>query len=283
LSVANDEQGRFFKAAGLKPLSPSEILHHYETSTFTLEGRAALISQLIGFSALASKEDLELLTSSTIWEAQDGERLSLSQLLSRAATLSESFLEALARSGVSPMSLKNLIQRVNPRFGELIGTRVEDEKQQAKVTTGWTVLGGAPTSNLSQFDNYSGVEEPRWRTAELLVLTRLRQAGFEANDVSRQFVGYDINARIEGFEYFVEVKKVSSFSEPFSLTSNEQAFASQMGAKFVLAVVSMSADGLASTVAFIPNPVAKLQFERQCQKWVWECSVYRDHLQESIA
>jgi hypothetical protein len=282
LSVANDEQRRFFKAAGLKPLSPSEILHHYETSTFTLQDRAALISQLVGISALASEVDLEQLTSSPIWETQDGERLTLPQSLAKNAILSESFLEALAKIGVSTNSLRNLIQRVNPRFAELIGTPIEDAKQQSKVSTGWTVLGGPSSSNISQFDNYSGAEEPRWRAAEILVLNRLRQAGFDANDVSRQFVGYDINARIEGIEYFVEVKKVSSFSEPFTLTSNEQAFASQMGEKFVLAVVSMSADGLASTLAFIPNPAAKLQFERQCQKWVWECSAYRDHLQESI-
>jgi len=283
LSVANEEQSRFFKSAGIKPLSPSELLSHYETSTLTLEQRAALISQFVGFSALASQEDLKQLTSSPIWEAQDGEKLPLTQLLAKAATLPDSFIGALAKSGVSLTSLRNLVERVNPRFGELLGARVEDEKQQAKGSAGWSVLGGQPSSNISQFENYSGTEEPRWRAAELLVLNRLREAGFEANDVSRQFVGYDINARIEGFEYFVEVKKVSSFSEPFSLTSNEQAFASQMGAKFVLAVVSMSADGMASTLAFIPNPVAKLQFERQCQKWVWECSAYRDHLQESIA
>lgn len=282
VQTANEEQASFFKTTGLKALSPGEFLEHFEVSRWPKDARAALVGQLASVSALVTNEDLERLTSSSIWESEDGSQLPLTEFLDQKSEISQSFLDALSKNGVNFTLLRSLVQRVNQNFDELFIPAPSASLPMQEVN-GWKVLGSPSATNFPPLQGKPVIEEPMWRTAELYVLTSLRQAGFEANDVSRQFVGYDIHARKDGAEYFVEVKKVSSFAEPFSLTSNEQAFASQMGAKFVLAVVSLSANGSRSTLAFIENPVAKLDFERQCQKWVWECSNYMEFLQEGIA
>lgn len=279
INSVNEEQSSFFKAIGLRSISPTEILKHYEVSEWSRESRAALIGQIVGVSALASHEEVELATSSFIWESDNGGPLPLLEFLGQKSSLSPDFLELLHKTGASPAMLRNLVQRVNPSFGDLFKSG-QGESNASEAVKKWNVLGTERSTNLTSLQGKHELDEPMWRTAELYVLSRLRQEGFEANDVSRQFVGYDIHARIGGTEYFVEVKKVSSFSEPLSLTSNEQAFAGQMADKYILAVVSASASAAGSTLAFIQNPVAKLDFERQCQKWVWECSSYREYLEE---
>lgn len=282
VQTTNDEQISFFKSLGLKALSPGELLKYFEVSQWPKESRAALIGQVASASALATREDLELLTSTSIWESEDGRQRPLSDYLSQESKISMSFLDLLSKNGASIAFLKSMVQKVNQNFGELFNF-APNESAPIQEVNGWKLLSAPRAPTFPSMQGSPVIEEPMWRTAELFVLSSLRQAGYEANDVSRQFVGYDIHARKDEVEYFVEVKKVSTFAEPFSLTSNEQAFASQMGAKFVLAIVSLSADGSRSTLAFIANPTAKLGFERQCQKWVWECSNYREFLQEGIA
>jgi len=279
----NEDQLSFFRSVGIKPLIPAELLSHYETTSLSRDNRVSLIAQLLGMSAVASPQDVSLMASSPIWETVAGEVSTLPKMVEKLEQLSPSFLGALEQNGVSVKSLSGLLQRANPDFKGLIGVELENSRTESQSPESWTAPENSQESVFFVPQDALGLDEPMWRTAELFVLKKLRDAGFEANDVSRQFVGYDINAKLNGVEYFVEVKKVSSFSEPISLTSNEQAFANHTGSNFVIAVVSVSASGHASTLAFISNPVAKLQFERQCQKWVWECSTYRDHLRDSIS
>lgn len=278
----NEDQVAFFRSVGIKPLLPAELLSHYETVSLNRESRVSLIAQLLGMSAVASPQDVSLIASSPIWETVEGNVSTLPKMLEMTEQISPLFLGALEQSGVSTKSLSGLLQRVNPDFKALVGMELANPSTESQAHENWNANENLQESVFFVPQEALGLEEPMWRTAELFVLKKLRDAGFEANDVSRQFVGYDINAKLNGVEYFVEVKKVSSFSEPISLTSNEQAFANHTGSNFVIAVVSVSTSGHASTLAFISNPVAKLQFERQCQKWVWECSTYRDHLRDSI-
>jgi len=101
----------------------------------------------------------------------------------------------------------------------------------------------------------------------------LEGQGWEAEDVSRQNIGYDIEGKSpEGETFFVEVKLVGSSDKPFTLTSNEEAVARQNGAKYIIAIVCQSREFL--EVAFIRDPVQQLNMIRQCRQWVWECSDY---------
>ncbi len=113
----------------------------------------------------------------------------------------------------------------------------------------------------------------RWRGAEQHVFQILSAQNWQVEDVSRQNVGYDIEGVTEnGEEVFIEVKLIESPSQPFTLTSNEEAVARQKGLKYQIALVRQTGNSL--EVAFIRDPVKQLKMTRQCRQWVWECSDY---------
>jgi hypothetical protein len=125
----------------------------------------------------------------------------------------------------------------------------------------------------SVFNQASSLSLKKWRGAEEQVKNIFIAQGWSANDVSRQNLGYDIECvDKEGRKIFVEVKLIASPSQPFTLTSNEEAVARQNGDSYYLAIVQQLGDFL--DVCFIPNPVGKLELVRSCRQWVWECSQY---------
>jgi len=76
----------------------------------------------------------------------------------------------------------------------------------------------------------------------------------------------------EGKKLFIEVKLIETSTQPFIMTSNEEAVARQKGDSYLIAIVKQSGDSI--EVSFIPNPTKNLELVRQCRQWVWECSDY---------
>jgi hypothetical protein len=113
----------------------------------------------------------------------------------------------------------------------------------------------------------------RWRAAEEQVLELVKAWGWQATDVSRQNLGYDIEATTpEHMELFLEVKSIDYPGQPFTMTSNEEAVARQKGKAYRLVLVRQTSNAL--EVAFIEDPVHRLHLTRQCRQWVWECAAY---------
>lgn len=113
----------------------------------------------------------------------------------------------------------------------------------------------------------------RWRLAEQQVVSYLTASGWKASDVSRQNIGYDIEATTPtGEMVFIEVKSIDYPGQPFSMTSNEEAVAREKGKSYMLAIVRLSAEFL--EIAFIPDPTSRINLTRQCRQWVWDCSDY---------
>ena len=113
----------------------------------------------------------------------------------------------------------------------------------------------------------------KWRSAEQQVLDILASRGWQVKDVSRENIGYDIEGRTDqGESMAIEVKLIDYVGQSFTLTTNEEAVARQMGAKYHLAVVRQTQSHL--EIAFIPDPTDRLTLTRQCRQWVWECSGY---------
>ena len=91
-------------------------------------------------------------------------------------------------------------------------------------------------------------------------------------DVSLANLGHDLEVTMKsGQRKLVEVKSVTSFAEPFRLTSNEYATASSSGPDYVLAIV-VNSDNF--EIRFVRDPVEALSFERRCERWSWQCSDY---------
>lgn len=113
----------------------------------------------------------------------------------------------------------------------------------------------------------------KWRSAEQQVLEILNAEEWTAKDVSRQNIGYDIEARNpQGEIICFEVKSLKYEGQDFSLTSNEEAIAREKGAAYVLALVIQKKEQL--HVMFIKDPLKVIKLERQCRQWVWLCSSY---------
>lgn len=118
-----------------------------------------------------------------------------------------------------------------------------------------------------------GIALKRWRGAEQQVLALLAARGWRVEDVSQQNIGYDIEGLTpENEEVFVEVKAIEHPSQPFTLTSNEEAVGRQKGKAYRLAVVRQTSDHL--EVSFIEDPIHNLKLTRQCRQWVWVCAAY---------
>ena len=114
----------------------------------------------------------------------------------------------------------------------------------------------------------------RWRSAERNAMEYIK--AFEAvlgiADVSQANLGYDLEVTLKnGRRKLVEVKSVSSFSEPIRLTSNEYASAASSGRDYILAIVI---NGDQFSIRFFSDPVSTLSFERRCVRWSWQCNEY---------
>ncbi|WP_395006141.1 sacsin N-terminal ATP-binding-like domain-containing protein [Undibacterium sp.] len=114
----------------------------------------------------------------------------------------------------------------------------------------------------------------KWRSAEQQIFDLFNKKGWSAIDVSRQNVGYDIEATsIDGRKYYIEVKSLNFKGQEFTLTSNEEATAREKGTSYIIALVLQQNDEL--SVMLIEDPASSLKFERQCKQWVWLCSSYQ--------
>lgn len=134
------------------------------------------------------------------------------------------------------------------------------------------ITSGSPrleTTNATQ----PQISLRRWRGAEQQVLALLAARGWKVEDVSRQNIGYDIEAHTpEGEDLCVEVKSLDYPGQPFNLTSNEEAVARQKGRAYRLVLVRQTNTHI--EIAFIADPINQLQLTRQCRQWVWECATY---------
>lgn len=113
----------------------------------------------------------------------------------------------------------------------------------------------------------------KWRSAEINVKEWFSSHPkvLTSKDVSKSNVGYDVEVKLKnGDEYYIEVKSVSSFNEPFEITNNEYAIGSQLKEKYIIACVSSSSENIIN-VMFIKNPIKHLFFEKRIKNISWLC------------
>ena len=124
----------------------------------------------------------------------------------------------------------------------------------------------------------------KWRSAEVNVKEWFSSHPkvLTSKDVSKSNVGYDIEVKFKnGDEYYVEVKSVSSFNEPFEITNNEYAIGSQLKEKYIIACVCSGSESVMN-VMFIKNPIKHLFFEKRIKSISWLCEDYIQHLSDSL-
>jgi len=120
----------------------------------------------------------------------------------------------------------------------------------------------------------------KWRSAEKNAEEYMKSLDgvLNVSNVSNANMGYDLEVLlINGKKIYIEVKSVSSFSEPIKITNNEYSSAHSYGTSYYIAVV-VNDDSF--QIRFIADPVNNLDFEKQIERWSWFCDSYREQLEE---
>lgn len=224
-------------------------------------GAAEIVAHLTNLHSMRQIEPESLKPSWRLW--QFGDRiLSMEEAKQETSSLAAAFVEKVAEKASSSTELRRLVAAMTDAA---VATRVLPEAKEPGRP-------GTPNQSPQAFQQLP-ISLKRWRGAEQQVLALLTARGWKVEDVSRQNIGYDIEGRTpEGEEAYVEVKMIEHTSQPFTLTSNEEAVARQKGKAYRLAIVRQTNNSL--EVAFIEDPINKLKLTRQCRQWVWECQAY---------
>lgn len=115
----------------------------------------------------------------------------------------------------------------------------------------------------------------KWRTVEknVAAILELSENVVSVNDVSKQNIGYDLEATMQdGSKRFYEVKSVDGFNDAFSITNNEYTTANTNKDNYYLAIANASESTI--EVCFIKNPIDNLRFVKRVTRWEWLCEEY---------
>lgn len=216
------------------------------------------------------------LVAAPIWRSTPGDDVALSSL--DQASFSPDFVAALKRAGTSWETVHSALLRYLDDQ-DAFATSSEAEVATALNSLDPGIAPIPPGSDAGHLLNtmreaVSGqsAHPGKWRSAELLVLSLLQDLGFKADDRSHENVGFDIQACHGTDKFLVEVKSLSSVGQPFALTPNEESTARLNGANYWLALVLRTRSAV--QVQFIRDPLAAMDFVKQCRQWAWECPEY---------
>lgn len=202
---------------------------------------------------------------------------------------SETSTSALERRFLNFLCDNNDAPDLKLVFGK-IGVKVDEPITEAMATLPEPRVANLSDTGLSdrrcghdateKLDQALRVQPPlkRWRSAERNAEEYVRAIRGVAHvtDMSKANVGYDLEVILDDDDrLYVEVKAVSSFSEPFRLTNNEYSSAHQHGNRYLIALVINSTP---FQIMFVRNPVESLTLHKQCERWSWYCDDYQHQL-----
>lgn len=254
---------------GAREATLSDLTPGLGNSTPSILGCAEVVAQITKLHATKQIGAREIDSGWRLWPV-DGEPVTFDEARGAARPLDRGFTDMVSERIGGGSALPRLITSLSDPN---VASKLVPDRESPEVRRSKDVTYG-PRHPVSPPD-----EQPRrlsltkWRSAEQQVLSLLELQGWDVKDVSRQYVGYDIEGVTpKGEEVFVEVKSIEHRGQSFTLTSNEEATARQKGTAYRLAIVRQAGADL--EVAFIPDPANRLELTRQCRQWVWECSSY---------
>lgn len=199
----------------------------------------------------------------------DGDPLTLDEAVAANMALDRDFLDAVVERIGAQSELRRLCHATcSPEAATRLLGHVESNTDSEPIQV---LNGDQPPEGATNLPQQLSLK--RWRSAEQQVLSLLNAQGWDARDVSRQNVGYDIEAtRKDGQRRLVEVKAIERAGQAFTLTTNEETTARLNGQAYYIAVARQT--GQVLEVSWINDPTNSLELVRQCRQWVWECSSY---------
>ena len=263
----------FIRYLGAKEAKLKDISTSLLNTEITKNGCSEIVSELI---KLHDTKQIEPTTIDPHWPIffANGKGISIDQAKQKGLVIDSDFIDLVAEHSTGVSGLSRLINavagnevslKILPVISALNQHPDQSEKRGILQSIAkFPLVKGSKTNTLNL---------KKWRGAEEQLRNILEAEGWAATDVSRQNIGYDIECEnSEGEKLFIEVKLIETPTQPFIMTSNEEAVARQKGDSYLIAVVKQSGDSI--EVSLIPNPTKNLELVRQCRQWVWECSDY---------
>ncbi|MGF6329843.1 hypothetical protein ABH909_002721 [Pseudomonas sp. BS3782 TE3695] len=264
-----DGASALMRYLGAKDVGVNDMSRSFVSQNISQGGCSEIVSELVRLADTKQINVSDIDVSWPIW-VSGNKKLSIAQIDESELVLDEAFIDMVVEKTAGAGGVSRLVSALTnlSAASKIIPTV---RKETASLDS--VLQKNSEWSVDSVFDQVTSLSLKKWRGAEEQVKHIFMAQGWIANDVSRQNLGYDIECvDKDGKKIFVEVKLIASPSQPFTLTSNEEAVARQKGDSYYLAIVQQLGDFL--DVCFIPNPVDKLELVRSCRQWVWECSQY---------
>lgn len=252
------------KFFGVQEVTLDMLSSQLKTNHLTTQGAAEVVSHITRQTSTKQISPHTLDKDWKIWTVNN-ENISLSKIVSEKNELDTDFVDIVTEK----IGLSSELPRLVTAITDSKVAKVIIPPKEAKTTKIVEIQKEIENEAIPS----KSVSLVKWRSAEQQVLEILNSEEWTAKDVSRQNIGYDIEAiNPQGETICVEVKSLKYKGQHFSLTSNEEATAREKGKEYVLALVIQKKDQL--HVMFIEEPLKVIQLERQCRQWVWLCSSY---------
>nr|WP_179282808.1 DUF3883 domain-containing protein [Rhodococcus sp. 15-1154-1] len=280
-----DAAVRISRFAGCEVITTRDLLYAATEGKLTVSGRVDLIAHFAQ-SIVLNNVSAEDFFQAKIWESHAGP-MSIPEMIAGQHSLSRGFEELLSERGVEIRALSRRLSTLEKNiFSDHIAdvpgselTIISNPVTQHERFTDEPPANGAalvdqplPKWTRSKARIGTASNASQWRSAELTVLELFSSLGYVALDHSRQNLGYDIIATVEAETLYVEVKSISYPGQPFSLTPNEDSFARDSHATYIVALVYRAKGS--TQIQLISDPRNTLEFVKQCRQWAWECNEY---------
>jgi len=252
------------KSFGVPEVSLNMLSSQLKADHLSTQGAAEIVSHITKQTSTKQISPNSIDKDWRIWTV-DNTNISLAKIVTNNSQLDTDFVDIVTEKVGISSELPRLVNAVTD-------SDIAKAIIPSKETTRTTVVEIQEETTAEPIPSKS-VSLVKWRSAEQQVFEILNAEQWSAKDVSRQNIGYDIEAQNPAGETIcVEVKSLKYKGQHFSLTSNEEATAREKGKSYVLALVIQQKEQL--HVMFIENPLKVIQLERQCRQWVWLCSSY---------
>jgi hypothetical protein len=275
----------FLKFLGVKQATLADLSGGLTTTELSPIGVAEIVADILGRYGISQFNIEQIDLEWKLWKI-DGIVRSLTEAQQLAKPLDQDFIDLVTEKARTISQLRKLLSvLVDSETAEVMIPSQTSSNEPAINNNLFSPLpkeNNSSTSVKQQFTSLSTednapAKQPlslkKWRGAEQQVLSLLTYQGWTVTDVSRQNIGYDLEGiSPDGQQGCIEVKSIERPGQAFTLTSNEEAVARQKGENYYLAIVRQTGNFL--EVAFIQDPINKINLTRQCRQWVWECSDY---------
>lgn len=253
------------KTLGYKPLPFEKSLEAMDTVECSDRTRASvLVDTIKGTSLGMSTKQKELIRKSKVVKSGSGKKR-ISEMDS-GDTLDAVFEGMVADRLSNPAEYKSFIKRIGLEQQSTVGRPIAEFVHSLGENT-------EATTSVQSFGTSRTIH--KWRTVEknVAALLELMPDVETVNDVSKQNVGYDLEAVLKnGKKRYYEVKSVDSLGDGFTFTNNEYSTAVENKEEYYFAIACQTEDTL--EVCFVANPIETLRFEKRAIRWEWVCREY---------